>query len=349
MKLLWSTAVLLTAGTAAFAGSSAAEQRPRLVSNSPARVGVPWTGILLTSRRPVVTARLGSTRQRIAARRLRPGRYRLRAVFRSSGRWVLRLGRHRLGSVLVRSAPLRLTNAADVAVEPSGSLLVADLSNRVFRLTGTRLTLVAGTGRAGRSGDGGPAVRAAVGFPVEVAVDPRGGFGIVHDERWVRHVDPAGVIRTIAELEQPTALAYDGAGNLYVSELQGRVQRIAVNGARTTFAGFNQPHGLDAAVDGAVYVCDTFNHRIQRIALDGTITTLASGLNMPVDLDVGPDGNVYVADSGGTRILRIAPGGAVTTAAEGIAGTSSVAVASDGAIYVTERGRPAVRRIRVAR
>jgi hypothetical protein len=348
MKLLWSTAVLLAVGTTAFAASSAAEQRPRLVSNSPARVGVPWTGILLTSTRPVVTARLGSTRQRIAARRLGPSRYRLRAVFRSPGRWLLRLGRHRLGSMVVRSAPLRLANAVDVVVEPGGSLLVADLSNRVFRLTATRLTLAAGNGTAGRSGDGGRAVRAAVGFPVEVAVDPRGGFGIVHGERWIRRVD-AGIIRTVAEFEQPTALAYDGAGNLYVSELPGRVQRIAASGARTTFAGFNQPHGLDAAVDGTVYVCDTFNHRVQRIALDGTMKTLASGLNTPVDLDVGPEGNVYVADSGGSRILRITPGGRVTTAADGIAGTSSVAVAADGAIYVTERGRRTVRRIAVPR
>ena len=60
---------------------------------------------------------------------------------------MLWAARQRFGTVLVRQAPLRLTNAMDVVVEPSGSLLVSDFSNRVFRLIGDRLTLLAGNGR----------------------------------------------------------------------------------------------------------------------------------------------------------------------------------------------------------
>ncbi|HEU6444391.1 MAG TPA: hypothetical protein VFL61_04965 [Gaiellaceae bacterium] len=264
-------------------------------------------------------------------------------MFPSAGRWSLWAGRRRLGSVLVRAAPLRLTNTVDVVVEPSGSLLLVDLSNRVFRLSGDRLTLVAGNGRPGRTGDGGQATRAAVGFPVEVALAPGGGFAVVHDERWIRHVDAGGTIRTVAELEQPTALAYDPAGNLFVSDLSGRVQRIAPSGARTTFTGFNQPHGLAIAPDGTAYVADTFNNRIRRIAPDGTVTTHAEGLNQPNDVSLGPDGSVFAAVYGDNGIFRIAPGGAATRVADAT-GPSAVAVAADGTVYFTERGRPGVRR-----
>lgn len=348
MRLLTSTAALLACGAAVLSAPLAASPaaKPRLVASPPAQVGARWTGVLAAPRRVGVTAQLGRARQRVSVTRVRAGRYRLRAVFRSAGRWTLKAGRAWVGSVLVRPAPLRLTNAADVAVEPGGTLLVADLSNRIFRQDGARLSLVAGTGRPGRSGDGGPALRAAVGFPVEVAVDPRGGFAIVHDERWIRHVDPGGTIRTVAEFAQPTALAYDASGSLWVSELGGRVlRRDAATGALTAYTGFNQPHGLDVAADGTLYVCDTFNNRVQRISPGGEVTTLAAGLNLPVDLDVAPDGNVYVADFGGSRILRITPGGAITPVPGDFRGTNSVAVGADGSIYYTERGRATIGRV----
>lgn len=281
-------------------------------------------------------------------RRLRPGRYQLRAVFPVAGRWTLWAAGQRLGRVAVRPAPLRLTNTVDVVVEPSGAVLLVDLSNRVFRLSGERLTPVAGNGRPGRSGDGGPATRAAVGFPVEVALAPDGGFAIVHGERWVRHVDPAGTIRTVAELDRPTALVYDAAGSLFVSELGGRVLRIAPDGARTTYTGFDGPHGLAAAADGSVYVADTFNGRIRRIGPDGSVTTHAERLNQPNDVALGPDGSVYAAVYGDNAIVRIAPGGGATRVTDA-AGPSAVAVAADGTVLFTERGRPGVRRAAAVR
>ena len=282
---------------------------------------------------------------RVRVRPLRRHRYELRVIFPSPGRWQLLAGRRRLGTIAVRPAPLRLTNAVDVVVEPSGSLLVVDLSNRVFRLSGDRLSLVAGSGAAGRSGDGGPAVRAAIGFPVEAAIDPRSGFAIVHGERWIRHVDEAGTIRTVAEFRQPTALAYDAAGNLFVSELLGGVKRRdATTGAITEYAGLNRPHGLAVAADGAVFVADTFNNRVQRIAPTGAITTLAADLNQPNDVSLGPDGSVYVASYGMNAILRVTATGAVTRIADAT-GPSSVAVGRDGIVYFTERGRGAVRRV----
>ena len=350
MRLLTSTAVLSCACAAVLSGAVAGAPvaKPRLVSNRPVETGASWIGVVSASRRPVVTARLGRRAQAVTVRRLRPGRYQLRTIFRQAGRWALWAGRQRFGIVRVRLAPLRLTNAMDVVVETSGSLLVSDFSDRVFRLAGDRLTLVAGSGRPGHSGDGGPALRAAIGFPVEIAADPRGGFGIVHGERWIRHVDRAGTISTVAEFEQPTALAYDSAGNLWVSELLGGVKRRDVaTGAVTTYPGFNRPHGLAVAADGTVYVADTFNNRVQRISRGGSISTLADGMNQPNDVALGPDGNVYSTDWGNNRIVRITPAGVATRIADSPQ-PSSVAVGADGTVFVTEDRRGAVRRITVA-
>ena len=350
MRLLTSAAVLSCACAAVLSGvvAGAPSAKPRLVANRPVETGARWIGVVAASRRPAVTARLGRRTQAVTVRRLRPGRFQLRAIFRQAGRWTLWDGRQQLGTVLVRQAPLRLTNAMDVVVEPSGSLLVADFSNRVFRLSGDRLTLVAGNGRPGRSGDNGPATQAAIGFPVEVAVDPRGGFGIVHDERWVRHVAPGGTIGTVAVFQQPTALAYDTAGNLWVSELLGGVvRRDAATGARTNYGGFNRPHGLAVAPDGTVYVADTFNNRVQRISPSGAVSTLADGISQPNDVALGPDGNVYSTEWGNSRIVRITPAGVVTRIADSPR-PNSVAVGADGTVYVTEERRGAVRRITVA-
>jgi sugar lactone lactonase YvrE len=350
MRLLTSTAVLSCACAAVLSGAvaGAPAAKPRLVSNRPVETGARWIGVVSASRRPVVTARLGRRSQTVTVRRFRSGRYQLRAIFRQAGRWALWAARQRFGSVLVRQASLRLTNAMDVVVEPSGSMLVSDFSDRVFRLNGDRLTLLAGNGRPGHTGDGGPAVRAAIGFPVEIAVDPRGGFGIVHGEQWVRHVDPSGTISTVAEFQQPTALAYDSAGNLFVSELLGGVKRRdAATGAVTTYAGFNRPHGLAVAADGTVYVADTFNNRVQRISPGGSVTTLADGINQPNDVALGPDGNIYATEWGSSRILRITPTGVATRIADSQR-PSSVAVGGDGTVYVTEERRGAVRRITVA-
>ena len=239
----------------------------------------------------------------------------------------------------------RLTNVFDVAVLRDGSLLVSDEANYVFRARpGGLLRVVAGNGKGGSSGDGGPAVKARVGFPVEVAPDPRGGFSVVSEERLVRRVDARGRITTLARLARPTAHAYDARGNLFVSELSGRVKRIdaRTREVATVARGLDQPHGLVVDRDGALIVCETFGNRLVRIdPATGAVETFASGLQNPNDVALARDGTFLVSAFRSNSIERVARDGTVTRVTSA-AGPNAVAVDAAGRVYFTELGKPRV-------
>ena len=92
-------------------------------------------------------------------------------------------------------------------------------------------------------------------------------------------------------------------------------------------AKFNNPHGMDIAPDGTIYVADRFNHLIRKIDVNGELTTLAgtgeSGNKdgnaneaqffEPWDVSAGNDGEVYVADAKNNKIRVITPDGQVST------------------------------------
>lgn len=297
--------------------------------------GDAWSALVVVKSegRPVASARVGVYvgNKSFAARAVGRGRYRAHVTLPAPGRWpygVRVRGRsYRGGTLTVR--PVRLHGTYDVAVAPDGSLLIGDASNRVLRYRRGMLEVIA-----------------RLRFPVEVAPDPRGGIGVVHQERYVRHVADDGSTRLVAELEQPTAHAYASDGTLFVSELGGRVRRIDTSGAITTLvaAGLNRPHGL-AVIGGTLYVCDTFDHELVAVEVaGGTARTITRELNTPVDVAAGPDGALYVADYGNGRIARVTPAGQTTTWVA-LLGVNGVAVAPDGTVYATERALPRVLRV----
>ncbi|MFA6112081.1 MAG: Ig-like domain-containing protein, partial [Candidatus Latescibacterota bacterium] len=245
-----------------------------------------------------------------------------------------------------------------------GVLYIADAANhRIRRINATRdtITTVAGSGTAGYSGDAGAA--------------------------------------TSATLDGPTGVFRDRQGNLYIADTQNHcIRKVALaTGVITTVAGtgaagyrdttaataarFHFPSAVFVDSAGTVFVADTGNNRVRRIASDGRVTTVAgtgtagsagdggraasAQLNGPAALFVDQAGNIYVADTNNHRIRRIsAADSTITTiAGTGTAGYSGdgspatnarlsfpagVWVLSDSSVYIADRWNHRVRRVNPA-
>jgi hypothetical protein len=148
-------------------------------------------------------------------------------------------------------------------------------SNRVYKVSPAGLlTVVAGTGFAGYSGDGGPAVNAAVNGTWDVAVDaanPANVYISDNNNCLVRKVDQAtGIITTVAGLvvHPETGAPYGSCG-------------YSGDGGAANAAQLNQPAGLDVNPStGDLYIAEYFNGRVRKVAggaATGKITTVAGG------------------------------------------------------------------------
>ena len=115
-----------------------------------------------------------------------------------------------------------------LAVDSQGNLYIADPGNKmVFRVDRNGiLTVVAGNGIRGFSGDGGPATSASFDDPSDVAVDARGNIYVVDRSGAIRRISPDGIIRSVAGLSGGS-VAVDADGNLYVTG-GNRVDRKSV-------------------------------------------------------------------------------------------------------------------------
>ncbi|MFC5513893.1 gluconolaconase [Massilia jejuensis] len=253
-----------------------------------------------------------------------------------------------------------------------------------------RVSPLAGSGQDGVL-DGAPA-QSRFSDPFGVAVDTRGVIYVADggDSNRIRRIERDGTVSTFAGRREgfadgskaaaafhtPSALAIDRFGTLYVADTGNHaIRKIAPDGSVTTLAGDGQPGNADGvgraarfhapvgvAVDtrGNVYVADTYNDRIRRIAPDGTVTTLAGGVgpghadgpgpaatfDTPSAIAAARDGSLFVADTGNNAIRRIGPDGVVSTlaaAAEGerrplLRRPTGLALTGDGYLYIAAGG-----------
>ena len=206
---------------------------------------------------------------------------------------------------------------SSVAFDAAGNLYFADTNRHVVyesSLAGV-LSVVAGDGVQGFSGDGGAATSAELSSPQGVAVGPDGTLYIADTGNQRVRVVAGGLIATLA-----------GNGTA----------GFAGDGAAPSDAPFRGPNALAIDASGAILISDAGNERVRRISA-GVIQTIAGNglqgfagdggpataaeLDTPIGLAVSGDGRIFVADSHNQRIRVIAVSGVITTfAGNGVAG-----------------------------
>lgn len=150
-----------------------------------------------------------------------------------------------------------------------------------------------------------------------------------------------GAFASAGGLQQPTGLAFDSGGNLYVAN-QGAntIIKFAPNGSSSLFAtsGLNQPYGLAFDVDGNLYAANAGSSTIQKFAPNGTSTLFANtGLVTPIGIAFDGSGNLYAVNLGNSTIQKFAPNGTGTRFNQGLSLASPLGIAFDtaGNLYVT--------------
>jgi streptogramin lyase len=148
---------------------------------------------------------------------------------------------------------------------------------------------------------------------------------------------------TIDELDVPMGLAIDGAGNLYVSDVDARnIKKIAPSGAVSVFAGktpgqFHTPYGLAVDSKGNVFVSDRGDNKIKKITSSGDVSIFsgntAGEFNLPTGIALDSDDNLYVADYGNNKVKKITPTGQISPVAD-FTSPFSIAVDKNKHLYV---------------
>ena len=270
----------------------------------------------------------------------------------------------------------------DVAVDSSGNIYIADTQNAYVRkiTTDGNINFIAGDGSIGYTGDAGAATSAGLVAPFALALDSSGNvyFAENGDSR-IRKIDAKSLnISTVAgngtpgfagdgsdptkaELNYPTGVAVDSAGNLYIADsLNCRIRKVASGGSISTFAGngtlsysgdggaavqaqLNTPQGVAVDINFNVYIADTLNNVVRRVSPNGTISNYAGNggagssgdgsaatsaqLHGPEGLAVDAAGNLFIADTLNAKVRRVsAASGVITT----VAGSGTPGYGGDG-------------------
>jgi uncharacterized protein (TIGR03437 family) len=204
------------------------------------------------------------------------------------------------------AAGARLNHPSGVAADALGNLYIADRDNhRIRRVTPDGLiATIAGTGEAGNGGDGGLAVA--------------------------------------AQLNAPSAVGLDAAGNLYIADTGNhRVREVTAWGQIVPVVsyGLDSPVSVVADGNGYIYLADASNGKILRVAPTGVMTTVLDGLQSPYGLALDGKGNLYFTEAGGKHVRRLGPGGDVTSFGEGIwSAPRGIAANNAGDVWVADSG-----------
>ncbi len=213
-----------------------------------------------------------------------------------------------------------LVSPSGVAVDANGNLFIADRYHSLIREVGTNgiITTVAGNGISGYSGNGGLATNASLYNPSGVAVDARGNLFIADRyNNLIREVGTNGIITTVA-------------GN--------RMSGYSGDSGLATNASLANPSGVAVDISGNLFITD--NIRIREVGTNGIINTAAGGyfgnrvpatnaiLTNPLGVAVDVRGDLFIADSGNDVVREVDTYGVITT----IAGNRVAGYSGDGGL-----------------
>lgn len=283
-----------------------------------------------------------------------------------------------------------------IATDSAGNVYAIDSLNATIRkITSAGLvSTLAGRARVFGHADGSGAA-ASFSTPIGIATDSAGNVYVAEtgpdnslfDDRLgnlIRKITPAGVVSTLAgtagvygsadgngtaaRFNYPSAIATDGAGNVYVADRSNHtIRKITPAGLVSTLAGtagvigytnaskaaasFNNPSGIATDTAGNVYVADRLNHAIRKVTPDGLVGTLDGTAGVfgdagqsgetgrfysPGGIATDSAGNVYVPDWFSNTIRKITSAGVAST----LAGTAGVFGNVDGSGAAASFYRP---------
>jgi sugar lactone lactonase YvrE len=218
--------------------------------------------------------------------------------------------------IFALSAPLGAV--IGVATDSAGNRYFSDRDNNLILKVDRRgiLSVFAGNGSAGFSGDGGTATSASLASPNGIALDTSGNLYICDtSNNRIRRVAPNGIITTIA-----------GSG----------IRGFSGDGGPAYAASLAGPRGVAVDGTGNFFIADAGNHRIRRVSAAGLITTIAgsgsagfsgdpgpatsAALNLPTAVAVDAAGRVLVADYGNQRVRAVQNGTISTLVGTGKSG-----------------------------
>ncbi len=314
------------------------------------------------------------------------------------------------GTLQVSTFTPRYTTPRSLTVDSSTSTLyIADYGDHTIRsltTSGASAARVAGVGRVSGSTNGATTVATFYG-PSGLAKGAGGTLYIADRENNVIRTVTAGTVATYtgrvgvsvsadgtladAVFEDPFAVAVDATGVIYVADSAAHTIRKIEGNLVSTYAGmpgsagsadgtgpgarFFTPTGVAVDSLGTVYVADSGNSTVRKIAAGGVVTTLAgtaltrgfsdgtgaaAQFEQPYGIAVDGSSNVYVSDARSNTIRKITSAGVVTTLAGSATGGGStdgtgaaarflvpygLAASNDGTVYVVDHGNHTIRKI----
>jgi hypothetical protein len=255
-----------------------------------------------------------------------------------------------------------------LAVDPTGNIYIADsINNQVYKITsGGTLSVFAGSGASYNRYEQapaitpGPATSADLAGPSDVAVDASGNVYVaVSDSRQIVKITPAGTLSIVA-----------GTGTFF----SYWPQPVLTPGPATS-VDLNRPSGVAVDTAGNLYIADTGYQQILKVTTGGTLSVVAgtgsygaptpgaatsSALGFPSGIAVDSSGNLYIADSGSRKILKVTSGGTLSifagTGSSGLptpgpatssnlGGLSGIAVDADGNVFITDSTNNVIEKI----